>query len=255
MTEPNSLDETNRADSVQSDPAPTPADAAAVVFALTFPSLITWVYFVWLTDSALLASGLGKAVQFAFPLVWVLAVQRRRLGITRPTARGMGIGAVFGLLVLVAMMLLYYTWFKPTGFLDPSSAAAQGIREKVAGFGVDTVWKYFALGAFYALVHSLLEEYYWRWFVFGQLRRLIPLTAAVIVSSLGFMAHHVIVLGTYFGWFSAATVVFSLAVAVGGAFWAWLYHQSRTLYAPWLSHLIIDAAIFIVGYDLVREML
>jgi uncharacterized protein len=36
----------------------------------------------------------------------------------------------------------------------------------------------------------------------------------------------------------------------GGAFWAWLYHRSGNLIAPWLSHALIDAAIFTVGYDL-----
>ena len=45
---------------------------------------------------------------------------------------------------------------------------------------------------------------------------------------------------------------FSLCVAVGGAFWGWLYHQTGSLYAPWASHLLIDAGIMAVGYDMVR---
>jgi membrane protease YdiL (CAAX protease family) len=235
------------------------ADVCAVLFGLTFPTLVTWVYFVWLKESApsqqQIAYGAGKVLQFGFPLVWVLAVQRRPLGLTRPNPRGLGMGVVFGMLVLAAMLILYHTWLKPTGYLDAHSSAGKEIYGKVAGFGIDTVWKYAGLGAFYALFHSLLEEYYWRWFVFGQLRRLVSLPAAIVVSSLGFMAHHVIVLGAYFGGFSLATVVFSLAVAVGGAVWAWLYQKSESLWAPWLSHLVVDAAIFIVGYDLVRQML
>ena len=65
------------------------------------------------------------------------------------------------------------------------------------------------------------------------------------------MLHHILLLAAYFGWFSPATWIFSAAVAVGGAYWAWLYQRSGSLWGPWLSHLVIDAAIFIVGYDLV----
>ena len=52
------------------------------------------------------------------------------------------------------------------------AAAAELIRDKIAGFGIDSVWKYALLAVFYSLFHSLLEEYYWRWFVFRQLRHL-----------------------------------------------------------------------------------
>jgi membrane protease YdiL (CAAX protease family) len=43
---------------------------------------------------------------------------------------------------------------------------------------------------------------------------------------------------------------FSLAVGAGGAVWSWLYHRTGSIYSPWISHLIIDAAIMAVGYDL-----
>ena len=66
------------------------------------------------------------------------------------------------------------------------------------------------------------------------------------------MAHHVLVLATFFGWSSPATYVFSLAIAIGGAYWAWLYARSGSLYGPWLSHLLVDAGIFLIGYDLLH---
>jgi membrane protease YdiL (CAAX protease family) len=49
--------------------------------------------------------------------------------------------------------------------------------------------------------------------------------------------------------------VFSLAVAVGGAVWAWLYDFSRSLIGPWLSHMLVDIGIFVIGYDLARDIL
>ena len=76
-----------------------------------------------------------------------------------------------------------------------------------------------------------------------------------MVSSLGFMAHHVILLATFLGWDSPLAYLFALAVAIGGAVWAWIYSWSGALLGIWLSHMLIDAAVFLIGYDLVRGIL
>ena len=227
------------------------AAAGALAFTLLFPSLFTWVYFVLLAGSpAALGQTVyaaGKAIQFAFPILWLLAVERWRPTWRWPGPAGLATGAVFGAAVLAAAVAVYHLWLKPGDYL----AFARGeIRGKLSQFGVHGPLGYVALAAFYSVIHSFLEEYYWRWFVFGRLRDLMPWKTAVVVASVGFTGHHVIVLGTYFGWLSPATWLFSLAVGAGGAFWAWLYHTSRSLLGPWLSHLLVDAAIFTVGYDL-----
>ena len=82
-----------------------------------------------------------------------------------------------------------------------------------------------------------------------------PVVAAAVVSSVAFMAHHVILLGFYFGWTTPWTYLFSVAVAIGGLVWAWLYQRSGSIVAAWLSHLVVDAGIFLVGYDVVRGLL
>jgi uncharacterized protein len=73
----------------------------------------------------------------------------------------------------------------------------------------------------------------------------------MVLSSLAFMGHHVVVLYVYLpGKFLTAVLPFSLAIAIGGAVWAFLYERSGSIWSPWLSHLIIDAGIFIIGWDL-----
>ena len=151
------------------------------------------------------------------------------------------------------MLAVYDFWLRPAGYLGPGSPAGRAIFDKLHGFGVNRFGTYLVLASFYSLAHSGLEEYYWRWFVYGNLRRLVPWKAAVPISSLGFMCHHVILLAVYFGPRAAATWAFSLAVAAGGAFWAWSYQRTGSLAGPWLSHLLVDAGIFLVGYDLVRR--
>ena len=65
------------------------------------------------------------------------------------------------------------------------------------------------------------------------------------------MAHHVIVLAVYLpAQYRVAVLFFSAMVAVGGLLWARLYEKSGSLYAPWLSHLIVDVALMVIGYDL-----
>ena len=78
-----------------------------------------------------------------------------------------------------------------------------------------------------------------------------PVGWAVVISSVGFMAHHVIVIHGLLKAPWPFTAVLSLAVAAGGAAWAWLYQKSGSLYGPWVSHLMVDSAIMWIGFDLV----
>jgi len=231
------------------------ADLAIIGVALVLPSAVTWIYFVALASAPAAvqqtAYTAGKAIQFALPVVWLyLAYRTEWLDGFSFGLKGSLIGIVFGAVVAGAMLALYHLWLKPAGFFE---GPAGEVRAKVSGLAVDTAWKFALLGLCYSLMHSFMEEYYWRWFVFRQLDLRVPVTAAIAVSSLGFMAHHVILLTQYFGWPSPATWFFSLSVAVGGAVWAWIYWYSGSLLGPWLSHLLIDAAIFFIGYDLVKE--
>ena len=232
----------------------TRRDIAAIVFALTFPTLVTWVYFILLAESAaglqLAAKSIGMVIQIGFPLFWFICVQKQRLSWSRLKRDGLLFGGLFGLAIVAVMFGAYHLWLKPSGAF---AAAAPSVIEKVKGMGIDSTAKFAALSVFYAVLHSLLEEYYWRWFVFAQLRRVTALGPAIAISALGFMAHHVIVLSVFFGGGSFLSLFFSLGVAVGGVAWAWLYHRSRSLFGPWLSHALVDAGIFLVGFEIVKS--
>ena len=225
-------------------------DQTIVGIALVLPTIVTWVYFILLNDAPELlqkaAYSVGKLIQFALPVVWVCLIRRERQNLNRPSAWSLITGALFGLLVAAAMYLLFVV-LKQRGILVQPIAA---VRAKIESFGVSSPEKFAVLAIFYSAFHSLLEEYYWRWFVFGQLSRSCRLPAAIIISGAGFAAHHILVLSLYFGWASPLTWLFSLAIAIGGAFWAWLYRASDSLAAPWLSHALVDAAIFAFGYQI-----
>jgi CAAX protease family protein len=235
------------------------ADFAALAFALTFPTLTTWLYFVVLAPAAgapdptdanplmKIAYGAGKVAQFAFPVVWWALTDPTRLRPARPSWRGLGPALAFGLAVGGAIVGLYFGALRGGPLL---AGVGDQVRAKVGGFGLATPAGFLALAAFYTVAHSLLEEYYWRGFVFGGLSRLVPPTPAVVVSSLGFMSHHVVLLAVYLPGRWELIVPFSLAVAGGGAAWALLYRRGGSVYPAWLSHALVDAALMAVGYDL-----
>lgn len=233
-------------------PALTTADRIILLIALVLPTFITWIYFIQLKDAP---QGLQQAVyavvkliQFGLPALWVLLIQRQIRKFTRPPRWSLVAGIVFGLAVATGMAALYFFVLKPAGLIEGPSTA---VRTKVASFGVGSPLAFLMFGVFVSAIHSLLEEYYWRWFFFGQLTRACRLPLSIAISSLGFAAHHVLVLSLYFGWTSPLTWLFSLAIAIGGAFWAWLYYKSDSLAGPWLSHSVVDAAIFVIGYEMI----
>jgi membrane protease YdiL (CAAX protease family) len=113
---------------------------------------------------------------------------------------------------------------------------------------------FFLLASFLSLLHSGLEEYYWRWYAFGRLRETVPLGWATLLSALAFASHHVVILAVYFpGRFWMMTIPLSAGIVVGGIVWASLYQRSGSLLGPWVSHALVDAAIFVVAWDLIAS--
>ncbi len=223
---------------------------ACVLPAMVIPLIGSLVYFVWLGDhpAARVLYAITKAFTVVWPVVAVLAIERR------PWSRGpidwgrhlraLPLGLLTGLLIGGAILAAYRV---PT--LHAYAAGfADDIRTQLADLGVEGRAGYVAFCVFLAGLHSLIEEFYWRWYVFSSLARLWPIWIAYLLGSLAFAAHHYVVLSTYFS--IVGTIAFGTAVGVGGAVWCWQLRRQRTLTGAWLSHALVDAAIFMVGYDI-----
>jgi membrane protease YdiL (CAAX protease family) len=191
----------------------------------------------------------SKIVQFLIPVAWLAFADRAALRSFPISRRGVATGLVFGVAVAAFICFLYFGWLAASPTFE---GLADRVRAKVTQFGAATPVRYVAFGVFISVLHSLFEEYYWRWFVYGRLRLHLAQWVAMLLAGLAFMGHHVVVLGVYFpGRFWPTVLPFSLGVAFGGICWAWLYERSGSLLGPWLSHLLVDAAIIGIGYHLI----
>lgn len=226
-----------------------------LLLALVLPTVAAWVYFVLLvnSESARFVYAGSKAVQFALPVLWFVAVRRRfpRPFDLRPPRIGQalrGLGA--GLVLAVPALAVYVFWLKPSPL---AAISAERIRATLEIFHAATPGRFLLLAIAISVVHSWLEEYYWRWFVFQRTRSWMPSGLAIAVASLGFAAHHLLVVQRYVPpeqlWTIAVPA--TLAVAIAGAVWCRLFARTGSLLAPWVSHLVVDGALMVIGYDLV----
>lgn len=226
-------------------------ETVTLILAMTFPTFMAWAYFIAAPAGPAMPAlyAVGKILQFGGPLVYLAVTSPAELRPRRPTFCGVGLGTAFGLFTAVGILWTFHVLLADH---SAQALAAERIRLKVTQLGVETPAKFLALAAFLTLIHSGLEEYYWRWFVHGRLRRRLPFAVATVLSSLAFAAHHAVILAVYLpGHFWTLAVPMSLAIAVGGAAWAWLWERSGSLLGPWLSHLIVDAALMAVGFRLI----
>ena len=236
-------------------------DALALAFAFAFPTVLTLAYFYWLSHTAASTQqsvfGIGKLIQFGFPLAWTATFYRHRIrdffkrSETSDSKRWLLIAVGFGIFVIAAMLGMYFLVLNGSAAGETLTANATA---KISDLGVSHWSQYAAVGLFYCVCHSLLEEYYWRWFVYDGLKNYMPTMAANVLSGVGFMAHHVVLLSVYFGLTSPLTWLCSASIALGGIVWAWMYESSGRLRWPWISHAIVDAGIFTLGYFLVRSV-
>jgi membrane protease YdiL (CAAX protease family) len=235
-------------------------EVVLLALALGWPTLVAWLYFVVLAqpDPAFAGAAnpaaqtvytLSKFVQFGVPALWLwwTAAPGSMAGWFRP--RGWLVGLILGLAIVLLMLTLYIGLLAGTPVL---AEAAERLRGKVTELGCATPGRFLLLAVFLSGLHSWLEEFYYRGFLYGSLRHYCTVPVAVVVSSLGFMAHHVIILWMYFPQqVLLAVVPLSASIAVGGALWAWLYERTGSLIGSWISHALADVGLMLIGYWLI----
>jgi uncharacterized protein len=179
----------------------------------------------------------SKAWLLLFPLLWHLG-NAGSVAVRRPTRLSLAFGSTTGVLIALVIVVAYLAVGRD--WIDPS-----GTRGILAPMGLLNPWVYSGVAAYWILINSALEEYVFRWFVFGRCRSLMGDGAAVLVAAVIFVAHHWIAMSAYFN--IEVTAIGCLGVFLGAVIWSTLYLKLQNIWASIVSHALADLAVFGIG--------
>jgi membrane protease YdiL (CAAX protease family) len=157
----------------------------------------------------------------------------------RTALQGVGIGLIAAIIIFIAYLFS----------ADYLTSLAPQLQEKAAQLGLNTLPKFIVFSLFLSLIHSLLEEYYWRWFAFAALHRITPTKIAHTVAAMAFAAHHFVIL--YFMFSVPVMLIFGLPIIAMAVFWSYSFEKTGNLLIAWISHIIIDLIIMAIGGSLI----
>ncbi len=217
----------------------------AVGPAMVVPLAASLFYFVIFSENHLVRViyGATKAFTVIWPAAAVVLILHERLSITtRAIARrlrAIPLGVLVGVAIVAAMFFLMQT---ALGQMVVNNS--ESIRNKAQDLGI--LQHYWSFALFISVLHSLIEEYYWRWFVFGQLINVVSISRAHLLAGIAFAAHHVVIATQLFplGW----ALILGGLVAMGGIVFSMMYYRQKTLLGPWACHMVIDLGIMAIGH-------
>lgn len=149
---------------------------------------------------------------------------------------GLGIGTIFFVVIFGAFQFFPELFDK--AFVD--------VLPRAKAFGIANPITFIIVGLIFSIFHSLFEEFYWRWFIFGTMKSLLPVKAAIVLSGVAFSLHHILALTAFTT--PLLAIIFGLLVGAIGSFWSLLYVWRGNLTASWISHIAADLAIISAGY-------
>lgn len=240
------------------------SDGLVVGIAILLPTVMTWIYFVQLAGQGTFTRNIylvSKVALGLLPIGWYLWLRYRSMRDENLTPSPLPkprhelsfrLGLDFGLFTIAIILVIYYVFLKGTGLLNETTVIIHG---KLQDAGIRTGLAFVIMAGFLSILHSAFEEYYWRWFIFGRLRSAVPWLLAALISSTGFMLHHILVLWAFlpghYGWIMV--ILFSLGVGFGGFIWCCIYQYTGSLLGAWVAHLCADLAIMWCGWDIIAK--
>ncbi len=143
----------------------------------------------------------------------------------------LGLSVLFGAIFLSAFLI-----FKD--YLDFSSMISN--LDSLVGVNKSNI---LYIGAYVILLNSVLEEYFWRGFMFKELKGI----TGYLLTGFGFALHHVMLIYAWFSW--PYILVMTLGLAGFGMVMNKIY-EKYGLFSCWFIHLVQDIVMIGIGYSL-----
>ena len=191
--------------------------------------------------------GVKSAIKAAmFMLIPLLASRIDRnvlyLQLLRPKKIGLLSAVALGAGIYVVILGGY---FLVSPFFDFSRIAGA----LTANAGV-TKENFLYVSLYISFANSFLEEFFFRGFVFTNLKLLSGRKLAYLLSAAAFSLYHVAMM---LGWFSPVLFLLVMAgLVIGGMIFNWLNEKLDTIYCSWLTHMFANFAINTIGFMLLK---
>lgn len=125
-----------------------------------------------------------------------------------------------------------------------------GIADSLSSTAGVTGDNFLFVAIYISFINSLLEEFFFRGFVFVNLKKHSKRAVAYAVSSVCFSLYHVAMM---IGWFNIGLfVLVVVALAIGGAVFNLLNEKYESIYTSWFVHMFANFAINTIGFILLK---
>jgi len=151
-------------------------------------------------------------------------------------------GFLFG---IVSFAIILFSYYLSRNFIDLVS-----IAEELQNKSKITPVNFVFVGLYITFGNSLLEEFFFRGFIFLNLYELKFKKIAYIYSSLLFGLYHITIFRTWFN-----TWLMGLALAgliIIGFIFDWLDTKSENFVNSWMVHIFADSAIILIGLKMFK---
>lgn len=203
---------------------------------------MAWVDSIWQPGYAV-KSAIKILVFAVVPLLlgWLCNMVPAK-DILRFRKRGFGAALILGIGIY---MLILGGWAILRNWIDFS-----GIADSLTANAGVTKDNFLYVSLYISFVNSLLEEFFFRGFVFTNLKQHSSRRYAYGLSAVAFSLYHVAMM---IGWFHPAlTVLVLVGLFVGALIFNWVNEKQDCIYVSWLTHMFANFAINTIGFILLN---
>lgn len=191
----------------------------------------------------LLKIGVKLILFFAFPSYYMFKTKRNFFWESykkREPLLRLNLSHILGLLI-VGVLIITYLIVKPTINVSIFQNELE-LKYKITQENI------FLYGFYMTFINSLLEEFFFRGFMFLELKNLDMKKNAYFISSIAFSIYHI---SNFQNWFSFGIMFLAIVgLFIGGLIFNYLDDRQNSFFNSWFVHICADIAIVWIGYDL-----
>lgn len=145
---------------------------------------------------------------------------------------------ILGLLVYLVIVVIYFILRNYINLNSISNNLMEGMNINKDNF--------IYVAIYISFINSLLEEFFFRGFMFLNLNNFISIKSSHIISSFAFAIYHVGIMGS---WFNPIIFVFAMiGLFIGGLIFNYIDSINKNIYGSWIIHMMANFGINTIGF-------